>query len=384
MAQIESPASGWNGLHAYIPTGSMTRPLSYGGWFYCKNNTQNVAVARLGSDVNTSHNSHTIYMNGSSNRYEAWDWDTTAVIYYGPGGGIAQDVWVHMMYVTTGTTHRRVYINNATGSTGSTAAKTVPTPVQFSLFKRWFGGGQASAQGYAAYWGCWNSALSSADRARLVGGALPVEVSPETLVVAWDVEGSFLTGDITGFEPSVWGGYAFGQDNSSQAYRKPKVAPPGLRLPGEYQSSITEEFLFSEEQTNSFDIDSYIKGALSSVISVDATLTCTGQPVWISPPDTDDISATPVMVFTIPSSAGNMHFELELDTVNTFDSGNYRLYETVSVQTDWEYDNGSSWQPFPAAGIPNTYTGNECRLTISSQLDQGVTWYRRIRGGMVP
>jgi len=149
-------------------------------------------------------------------------------------------------------------------------------------------------------------------------------------------------------------------------------------------SSITANSVLKNEQLDSVTVNAAIEsGQVGTPITADAFITCVGQPVWISPADTVQIDPNPVLIFTIPYSYTNAHFEIELDTVNTFSSGDYRLYQTYVDQTNWEYWDGDSWEPFPVGGISNTYAGNNCRLTITSPLSE-TTWYRRVRGGVAP
>jgi len=105
-----------------------------------------------------------------------------------------------------------------------------------------------------------------------------------------------------------------------------------------------------------------------------------GGPVWTTPADTVSMSTTPDLKFTSPSSAVKQHFQLQLDTVNTFNSGNLRTYDSSTVQTNWTYYNGASWVAIPSDGLPIAYAGNEVDYTVTSALS-GATWYRRVRAG---
>ena len=103
-------------------------------------------------------------------------------------------------------------------------------------------------------------------------------------------------------------------------------------------------------------------------------------PAWTTPADAAAMTTTPELKFEIPDSASAQHFWLELDTVNTFDSGDLRTYRTDVSQTDWDYWNTSAWTAFPAGGVAITYIGEEVRLTVTSALSVD-TWYRRVRAG---
>jgi hypothetical protein len=110
-----------------------------------------------------------------------------------------------------------------------------------------------------------------------------------------------------------------------------------------------------------------------------AAATASG-PTWVSPADGAGIGTTPVLVFTSPVAGVAQHFNLQLDTVDTFDSGNLRDLATNTSQTGWEYWNDSAWTAFPAGGLASGYSGNDVRHTVQSALS-ATTWYRRVRAG---
>jgi hypothetical protein len=101
---------------------------------------------------------------------------------------------------------------------------------------------------------------------------------------------------------------------------------------------------------------------------------------WTTPADTVSMSTTPQLQFDSPASAVAQHFYMELDTANTFDTGNLRTYDSSVTQTNWAYWDGDSWEAMPAAGLASTYAGNEVRYTVTSAL-ASATWYRRVRAG---
>lgn len=103
-------------------------------------------------------------------------------------------------------------------------------------------------------------------------------------------------------------------------------------------------------------------------------------PVWTTPADTVSMSTTPDLKFTSPASAVAQHFQLQLDTANTFDSGNLRTYDSSTSQANWTYWDGSAWQAMPSGGLLIAYAGNEVDYTVTSALS-GSTWYRRVRAG---
>ena len=104
-------------------------------------------------------------------------------------------------------------------------------------------------------------------------------------------------------------------------------------------------------------------------------------PVWVSPADTASMGTTPVLVLTSPASGSAQHFELQLDTANTFSTGNLRDIRTDLSQTGWEYWNGTAWTAFPSTGLASTYAGNQVRHTVQSALS-ATTWYRQVRAGV--
>lgn len=101
------------------------------------------------------------------------------------------------------------------------------------------------------------------------------------------------------------------------------------------------------------------------------------SPAWVSPADGTNISSSTPFVFTSLVSANPAHFELQFDTVNTFDSGNLKRLRSY-LDSGWEYWDGAAWQPLTASGMPAAKTGNNVRYTPSPALSSG-TWYRRVR-----
>jgi hypothetical protein len=106
----------------------------------------------------------------------------------------------------------------------------------------------------------------------------------------------------------------------------------------------------------------------------------TTGPTWTTPADAAPMSTTPDLKFTSPASAVKQHFQLQLDTANTFSTGNLRTLDSSTSQTNWTYWNGSSWVAMPSDGLPIAYAGNEVDYTVTSALS-GATWYRRVRAG---
>jgi len=149
----------------------------------------------------------------------------------------------------------------------------------------------------------------------------------------------------------------------------------------EISGGIFADAIISYVVEDEVSADAVIEKPSESSIYASAIIVDVGTPIWVSPADTSPIGSTPVLVFTMPSSVGNMHFHMQLDTADTFDTGDLREYKTNMSQVGWEYWDGDSWEPFPAGGVANTYSGNDCRYTVQVPLS-GTTWYRRVRGGL--
>jgi len=166
------------------------------------------------------------------------------------------------------------------------------------------------------------------------------------------------------------------------------------------QGNFTADATILSTIAGNFSADAYVKKTTEGSFTADSHVTATlvgnftadayiqglapSNPTWVSPADTATVSATPVLVFEIPSGpAGNYHFHMEIDTANTFDTGNLRSLKTYIDQTGWEYDQTGSggWVAVPSTGVASTYAGNQARYTVQSPLTTGV-WYRRVRAGV--
>jgi hypothetical protein len=135
----------------------------------------------------------------------------------------------------------------------------------------------------------------------------------------------------------------------------------------------------------SFTADAWVPAEVTTVedsFTADAMVPVVGACVWTYPANGAGTSANPELRFTMPSSVGPLFFWLELDTADTFDTGNLRAYKTHLDQTGWSYWDGGGWQPVPAGGVPAAYGGNEARLIVPDAIASGV-WYRRVRAGRV-
>jgi len=105
------------------------------------------------------------------------------------------------------------------------------------------------------------------------------------------------------------------------------------------------------------------------------------KPIWTTPADAVAIIPSPELQFIMPDMGGTMHFELELDTVTTFNSVNLQDFRSDLNQTGWDFWNGAAWVPVPPTGVPAIYAGNEARYTVQTPLSS-TTWCRRVRAGV--
>ena len=156
--------------------------------------------------------------------------------------------------------------------------------------------------------------------------------------------------------------------------------PASAVLFAPHTDALTADAFFLSPNAAIVSADAVIQAATSAAFSADAVLVYVGHPVWTTPANLGPIPSTPTLAFRMPSAKAAVHFWIELDTVSTFDSGNYQSFKSHTDQTGWEYWDGAAWQPIPHSGVPNSYAGNEARYTIQTPLANGV-WYRRVRGG---
>lgn len=170
-----------------------------------------------------------------------------------------------------------------------------------------------------------------------------------------------------------------------------------------YPGSLTSDAVIQKTQVGSATADAVIQRVQSGSLVADAVLLKTQTPgigdavvgfhvdalvpggdieMWVSPPDLETITPFPVLVFQMPVSTRPQHFEIQLDTANTFSTGNLRIHKSHLDQTGWEYWDGDSWEPIPQGGVPPAASGNEGRYTVQSFLTE-TTWYRRVRAGEI-
>jgi hypothetical protein len=149
--------------------------------------------------------------------------------------------------------------------------------------------------------------------------------------------------------------------------------------------SFTADAIIRRTETAAFTADAVISSVVSGSFTLDAEI---GAFVpegasWIAPPANAEAvtDTTPTFTFNMPPAAtGDMYFEIHLDTVNTFDSGNLLVYRSYPDATGWEYYNGTAWTPMPSNGVPVAHAGRQARFTVPSPLSN-TTWFRRVRAG---
>lgn len=130
-----------------------------------------------------------------------------------------------------------------------------------------------------------------------------------------------------------------------------------------------------------FTADSIAKATVSGSFSADAVIPGEAGCVWTTPADDTEMDASPTLAFLMPTSPqGDMHFEIQIDTVDTYPSPT--IWKSHSDLTGWEFWDGDSWEPVPQSGVPASYGGNEARYTVQSPLASG-TYYRRVRAGVI-
>lgn len=147
--------------------------------------------------------------------------------------------------------------------------------------------------------------------------------------------------------------------------------------------SLTADALLSSVQSGQLTADAVIFGTQTSSFTAGAVIYVEGSAVcvWTTPADTIQMDASPTLEFLTPTSVvGDMHFEIQVDTVDTYPSPT--IWKSHWDQTGWEYWDGDSWESVPQSGVPAAFAGNEARYTLQSPLANG-TYYRRVRAGVI-
>ena len=153
---------------------------------------------------------------------------------------------------------------------------------------------------------------------------------------------------------------------------------PADALIGPHTGSFVTDSVVFAPVSAAFGVDAFVGGAISVDAVIYRLVVCT----WTTPPDTVSIIPTETLAFLTPPASGSLHFEIQLDTVGSFDSPNLRVLKSHYDLTGWEFWDGGAWVALPVSGMPNTYGGNEARYTIQTPLTGG-TWYRRVRAGEI-
>lgn len=147
-------------------------------------------------------------------------------------------------------------------------------------------------------------------------------------------------------------------------------------------SFTADAVLLKPDNSATFTADAELfSPVVEATFTADAALVIVGTPHWTTPADNTQITSTPVLAFIIPQATAPMHFQIELDRVNTFDSVDLSTFDSNNDNTNWEYWDGDSWEPVPVGGVSQSFAGNEARLTISNPLATG-EWFRRVRAGV--
>lgn len=153
-----------------------------------------------------------------------------------------------------------------------------------------------------------------------------------------------------------------------------KITLPAPIFPSTHQA----DSLLSSSSTKLHTTDTVRASVLTRLHTTDTFLKLNvGTPDWVTPTDQETIEQSEPLVFTIPEAPHPLHFEINVDRVDTFDSIDLRVYDSRPDQTNWEYWDGSAWETTPSTGVPTMYIGNQARY-IPQDITEG-TWYRRIR-----
>jgi hypothetical protein len=147
-------------------------------------------------------------------------------------------------------------------------------------------------------------------------------------------------------------------------------------------ASFTADAVVFASIAGSFTADATITGgAVMGGFTADAVINSVSRCIWTTPGNLVQISSTETLAFYMPEvAAGDMHFQIEIDTADDFPSP--VVWTSHSDLAGWEYWDGDSWESVPQGGVPNTYCGNEARYTIQTPLSEG-TYYRRVRAGVI-
>ena len=130
--------------------------------------------------------------------------------------------------------------------------------------------------------------------------------------------------------------------------------------------------------SGSFTADGVLKKSTSSTLTADSIISNIWD--WTSPPANGALMLSLPTLTLISPNPGSYPglFQIQLDTVNTFDSGNLKTYQVGDGLGLWEYFDGAGWVTLPSTGLDFQYRGNNVRFTVPDVLST-TTWYRRYR-----
>lgn len=153
-------------------------------------------------------------------------------------------------------------------------------------------------------------------------------------------------------------------------------------LQGTISATFAADAIVKRTQQGTWSASAIVLGFQGGSYSLSASIVTAGVASWTTPVTLVHIQSAPTLGFRMPLMARNMHFQIQLDTVITFDSPDLRVVDSLANSPGWEFWNGAGWAAIPVAGVPNTFAGNEARYTVQVPLADG-TWYRRVRGGQI-
>lgn len=139
--------------------------------------------------------------------------------------------------------------------------------------------------------------------------------------------------------------------------------------------TFTASALIRNRYSKTFDADAIILKTGTKTFTADAILT--QKVVIISPKDAAEETSPVYMVASSTSydlGGGKKHFEINIDdTSDAFGSLEVDT-DSYTSQTNWEYWDGDSWEPMPAAGLDSAFFGNNVRYQAT--LGGGNKWWR--------
>jgi hypothetical protein len=254
--------------------------------------------------------------------------------------GITVNTWHHVCGVINAVNDVEIFLDADTGNKGSSVTSVNPATIEMRIGAGYGGPATDPFDGYIAEAAIWNVALADEEIGVLARGARPMFIRPGSLMAYWPL--LYSTNEEWKGRHSLT---AF--NGPTMANHPPRVNVDSLDLPIFVpHAPITKQFWQLPYQL----------------------FKAVGQCVWVSPPDGSEMVSRPQLVFTMPTATGNMHFEMQLDTVSSFDGDDLRIVKSHQDQTGWEYWDGDVWVAVPATGVPNTYSGNQCRYTVQTAL----------------